>query len=130
MDVDPNDLEVKLILNVYKFDFPFLRLLGVTIYHTAIEFKNREYAFGSIDTESTGIYAIPPMSYEEATYIESIVLGKTTVKQFKKLLRKIKSKFIGKEYNFLTNNCHKFTNELISNLCDKSLPNKYKQYYG
>jgi len=119
------------ILNVYKIkENSILPLLGLNLYHTAIEYDNTEFAFGKVrDPNKSGIYDITPMSFEDGAYIESINLGNISRRQFFVKLEKLKLLYKGDTYNFLTKNCNHFTNDLINLLfSNKAIPSKYTSF--
>jgi hypothetical protein len=122
--------ELSVILNVYKLkEGSFLHKLGVTLYHTAIEYDNTEYAFGFINREKiSGIYDIKPMSFNDGTYVESIVIGKASRRNFFVNLEKLKSFYLGNTYNFIMKNCNHFTNDISKILFNKDIPIKYRSF--
>jgi hypothetical protein len=118
------------ILNVYKIKKnSILDSMGINIYHTAIEYDNVEYAFGKImDSNTSGVYDISPMSYDDGMYLESINLGKVGRREFFVKLEKLKMLYMGDSYNILTKNCNHFTNDLIQFLFNKRIPSKYTSF--
>jgi hypothetical protein len=117
------------ILNIYRIkEDSFINLLGISMFHTAIEYDNSEYAFGFLDENATGVYEIKPMSYDEGRYVESIVLGYVDRRKFFKMLSKLKSEYIGYTYNFLLKNCNHFSNTIASNLFNQEIPRKYTSF--
>ncbi len=119
---------IPVILNVYKIkEESFLNYLGLTFYHTAIEYDDCEYAFGFLDENTSGIYSIKPMSYDEGTFHESIILGYTDRRTFFKLLDRLSNKYIGRTYNIIIKNCNHFTNNISNLLFKKDIPIKYNK---
>ena len=119
------------ILNVYKIkENSILHLLGLNLYHTAIEYDSTEYAFGKVtDPNKSGIYDITPMSFEDGLYVESINLGNISRRHFFIKLEKLKLLYQGDTYNLLTKNCNHFTNDLINLLfSNKTIPSKYTSF--
>jgi hypothetical protein len=117
------------ILNVYRIkEDSLVTLLGFSIFHTAIEYDNNEYAFGYTNKQTSGVYEIKPMSYDEGTYVESITLGHADRRTFFKILSKLKSEYIGITYNFLLKNCNHFTNTIANHLFNKEIPIKYTSF--
>jgi hypothetical protein len=117
------------VLNVYRInENSFLGLLGVKIFHTAIEYDKTEYSFGYLnDNKISGVFDIKPMSFEDGLYVESIQLGNVNRREFFNKMEKIKKEYLAKSYNLLTKNCNHFTNDFIKLLFgkDKSVPGKY-----
>jgi hypothetical protein len=111
-------------LNIYKFsNNPILSIFNISLYHTAIEFADTEFAFGN-NCEEEGIYYLNPKSYN-SYFIESITLGNCDRRTFFKALEKLKVYFKGNTYNILFKNCNHFTNSLSRLLFEKELPKKY-----
>lgn len=116
-----------LILNTYKLvSSNFLNKIGIQIFHTAIEFEGIEYAFGFLNSEECGIYEIKPMTFDDGTYVESIIIGYCEIKTFYSLLDKIKKEYFGNTYNILTKNCNHFTNDISQRLFNKEIPKKFR----
>jgi hypothetical protein len=115
------------VLNVYKIaENSILDRMGVNLYHTAIEFDNREYSFGFIDKkEVSGVYDIIPMSYDEGSFVESINLGVVNRRKFFVKLEELKKIYMGSSYSLLTKNCNHFTNDFVKLLFDKEIPDQY-----
>ncbi len=113
-------------LNIYKLINPILSFLRLNIYHTAIEYADIEFAFGS-NNEEEGIYDIKPRTYD-AIFLESVIIGECDRRTFFKALDKIRIEFKGNTYNLLIKNCNHFTNKLSKILFEKELPSKYSRF--
>jgi hypothetical protein len=114
-------------LNIYKLtNIPLISILGISIYHTGIEYAESEFAFG-YNSDDEGIYDIKPLSYNDK-YKESILLGECNRRTFFKALEKLKGVFNGKTYNILFKNCNHFTNSLSMLLFKTELPSKYSKF--
>jgi hypothetical protein len=122
--------ELPVILNVYKLtESSFLYKIGITIYHTAIEFDNNEFAFGSTSKEKfSGVYDIKPMSFDDGIFVESIIIGTSSRRNFFVNLEKLKAFYIGNTYNFIMKNCNHFTNDFSKTLFHKEIPKKYRSF--
>jgi len=137
--------KLPLILNVYRiWKDSLLSNVGYYVYHTAIEFEEIEYGYGKIVLETDnidinispeddcGIYEIPPMSYEDGEYIESLVIGhfdKNNKHLFYETLNEIKKKYLSSKYNLILNNCNHFTEEFMVKTLNKKIPSKYYSVY-
>ncbi len=114
-------------LNIYKLtNIPIISILGLSIYHTAIEYADTEFAFG-YNSDEDGIYDIKPLSYN-GRYMESITIGQCDRRAFFKVLEKLRSVFKGNTYNILLKNCNHFTNNVSILLFNKELPSKYTRF--
>jgi hypothetical protein len=122
--------QLPVVLNVYIInEDSLINSLGITLYHTAIEYDNTEYAFGSLDeVDRSGVYDIKPMSFDEGTFVESINLGTASRRQFFVKLEKLKLLYLGTSYNLLTKNCNHFTNDFIRLLFNKEIPKKFTSF--
>ena len=122
--------ELPVILNIYRIsESSLINKLGLTIYHTAVEYDNNEFAFGYIEKENySGIYDIKPMTFDDGTYVESIILGFSSRRNFFNNLEALKNKYLGKTYNFFLKNCNHFTNDLSKILFEKEIPKKFRTF--
>ena len=104
------------VLNIYRIaEDSIFNKLGFSLYHTAIEYDNIEFAFGYMDKEgASGVYDIKPMSFDEGSYVESINLGIVHRRQFFNKLEEIKRIYMAKSYNLLTKNCNHFSNYFVN----------------
>jgi hypothetical protein len=119
------------ILNIYKIkEDSVINIFGITLYHTAIEFADSEYAFGFHEESTSGIYDIKPMSYDEGRYVESIILGYTDRRTFFNNIDKLKRIYTGQSYNIILKNCNHFSNNVSKVLFNKQIPNKYSRFLG
>jgi len=99
-------------INIYRINEGNLlfNIFGIKAYHTSLEFDNIEYAFGKNDIPyETGVYESEPKQDNHGIYVKSIILGKIDRRMFYETFNKLKQKFLGKNYNFLLNNCNHFT---------------------
>lgn len=124
---------LSVVLNIYKINEGTVSdAFGIRLYHTAIEYDGTEFAFGYFDNpnflNSTGVYDITPMTFENGVFVESIKIGFATRRKFFNILEKIKINFKGLSYNLLTKNCNHFTNDVLKELFDKQLPSKYSMF--
>jgi hypothetical protein len=119
------------IINIYQIkEDSIISAIGIKLYHTAIEYDGREYAFGFLDEKSvSGVYDIKPMSFDDGTYKESINLGMISRRQFFIKLEKLKKIYMGNSYNILTKNCNHFSNDFVKDLFgNKEIPQKYRSF--
>jgi hypothetical protein len=123
------DKLLPVILNVYRIkEDSMVNLLGLSMFHTAIEFDSNEYAFGFLDEKVTGVYDIMPLTYDEGRFVESIVLGYVDRRKFFTILTKLKTEYIGDTYNFVLKNCNHFSNAIASGLFNNEIPKKYTTF--
>lgn len=122
--------ELPVILNVYKISSgSFIDKLGFSIFHTAIEYDNTEFAFGYTSRENfSGVYDIKPMSFDDGTFVESIIIGYCTRRNYFNKLEKLKTFYLGNSYNLLLKNCNHFTNDFCKSLFEKEIPKRYTSF--
>lgn len=97
---------------------PFLRTIGLGTYHTSLQVRSKCYSFAA----GVGIaQSTPPTSGRDqyaptnARYLESIVLGSTTLSQGKinEIVNKLRdTTFTNSSYHLMNRNCNHFTTTL------------------
>ncbi|KXT11714.1 hypothetical protein AC579_6975 [Pseudocercospora musae] len=124
--------KTEIIINVYDLLPPgrlssLLWTLGGSLLHSGICISNREYAYGGHPKRSvTGVYYTRPKYLPPGgTFRCSILQGFTfnTPEEISSIIKSVSNKFLGTDYNLLTNNCNHFTNALCEALTGKSAPN-------
>ena len=68
------------------------------------------------------------MSYDNGTFIESVLVGYIDRKTFFNTLEKLKKTFTGQSYNILFKNCNHFTNKFTKTLFNTEIPKKYSKF--
>ncbi|KAF7189807.1 DeSI-like protein sdu1 [Pseudocercospora fuligena] len=124
--------KTEIIINVYDLLPPgrlssLLWTLGGSLLHSGICISNREYAYGGHPKRNvTGVYYTRPKYLPPGgTFRCSILQGFTfkTPEEISSTIKSVSEKFLGTDYNLLTNNCNHFTNALCEALTGKSAPN-------
>nr|GEV95743.1 hypothetical protein [Tanacetum cinerariifolium] len=84
-----------------------------------------EYAFGSHEKATTGIFEGEPKQCEGFTFRKRILIGWTDMNltQVRKLMQELAKDYKGTSYNLITKNCNHFCNDVCIKLTGSSIPN-------
>jgi len=115
-------------LHVYDFRAPVLndvlRQLGTGAFHAAVEVYGREWTFGNVSREGSGIFWNGPRANTAHTYREAVPMGTTqlTRQQIDRLLCVLKAKWPAESYDLVKRNCCHFCNEFCKKLGVGAVP--------
>ncbi|KAK9238239.1 PPPDE putative peptidase domain-containing protein [Lipomyces kononenkoae] len=123
---------LSVVINVYdmlqdsKFA-PLMWILGIGVYHSAVEIDGREYAYGGHEEPGiSGVYSSKSKTPLPGgiTCKTSILHGYTSYSpaEFHAIISDLSSEYMGTSYNLLYKNCNHFTNSLVLRLTDRSAP--------
>lgn len=93
----------------------FLSMGG--IYHVGIEVAGIEWSYGYCESGS-GVFAVEPMKCTLGPFHEQVELGETSLRvdDIIKILHKMRTEWLGPDYNVASRNCVFFSQELIQAL--------------
>ncbi|KAK9370948.1 PPPDE putative peptidase domain-containing protein [Lipomyces kononenkoae] len=120
------------VINVYDMlqdsNFaPLMWVLGIGVYHSAVEIDGREYAYGGHEEPGiSGVYYSKSKTPLPGgiTCKTSILHGYTPYSpaEVHAIISDISSEYMGTSYNLLYKNCNHFTNALVLRLTDRPAP--------
>ncbi|PWA44934.1 hypothetical protein CTI12_AA521950 [Artemisia annua] len=117
---------VPVYLNVYDLTSinEYAYWLGLGVYHSGVQVHGVEYAFGSHEQATTGIFEGEPKQCEGFTFRKRILIGWTDMNltQVRKLMQELAKDYKGTSYNLITKNCNHFCNDLCIKLTGSSIP--------
>lgn len=111
--------ESKITVRFYKLNASkYTALLGLNLYHSAIEFDDVEYCFEGVVKE------INPKSYRntlmssntDSIITKEFIVGACRRELFYSVLNKLKLNFTESDYNMISCNCNHFIFELLKHL--------------
>uniref|UniRef100_A0A6B2LIA8 PPPDE domain-containing protein n=1 Tax=Arcella intermedia TaxID=1963864 RepID=A0A6B2LIA8_9EUKA len=102
----------------------YVYYLGFGVHHSGIEIFNQEFSYGAHNDETSGIFAIAPLTAPECRHRMTIDLGETkiSIHKFKQLIQELGVQFTGARYHILYQNCNHFSNELSIRLLGREIP--------
>ncbi|GKA42048.1 deSI-like protein [Tanacetum coccineum] len=117
---------VPVYLNVYDLTSinEYAYWLGLGVYHSGVQVHGVEYAFGSHEQATTGIFEGEPKQCEGFTFRKRILIGWTDMNltQVRKLMQELAKDYKGTSYNLITKNCNHFCNDVCIKLTGSSIP--------
>ncbi|KAJ0256693.1 PPPDE domain-containing protein [Hirschfeldia incana] len=117
---------VPVYLNVYDLTpiNGYTYWFGLGVYHSGVEVHGIEYAFGSHEYPSTGIFEVEPKQCEGFTFRKSILIGKTDLGplEVRATMDQLADKYKGSSYNLITNNCNHFCDDTCLKLTGNPIP--------
>ncbi|KAK6912285.1 PPPDE peptidase domain [Dillenia turbinata] len=118
---------VPVYLNVYDLTSMngYAYWLGLGAYHSGVEVRGVEYAFGAHEYATTGIFEGEPKRCEGFRYRETILIGKTemSVNEVGRAMQELAEEFRGNAYNLITKNCNHFCDQACLRLTGNHIPN-------
>ncbi|KAK9360137.1 PPPDE putative peptidase domain-containing protein [Lipomyces starkeyi] len=128
---DP-DRRLSVVINVYDIlqdsrFAPFIWILGIGVYHSAVEIDGREYAYGGHEEPGiSGVYYSKSKTPLPGGIIckTSILHGYTSYSpaEVHAIISDLSSEYMGTSYHLLYKNCNHFTNSLLLRLTDRPAP--------
>ena len=118
-------------LNVYHLTCLnyLLQIIGVGIYHTALEIGSREYSFGATKDDTPGFYINKTGKISQLLKLkEKIYMGNTIYKEnnIEKLLALESPFWMGRTYDPFLKNCNHFTKSFLKVILFKNI--NYPEY--
>lgn len=101
-----------------------LNPLGTGAYHVAIEVYGDEWTYGHVPGDETGVIHFEPRCCPDHRYRQAVPLGPTSVTapEFRQMICKLETEWLGNQYDLLRHNCVKFCMELSRLLGVSELP--------
>ncbi|KAJ0579549.1 putative PPPDE peptidase domain-containing protein [Helianthus annuus] len=117
---------IPVYLNVYDLTSmnEYAYWLGLGIYHSGVQVHRVEYAFGSHEEATTGIFEGEPKKCEGFTFRKQILIGWTDLnpKEVKRVMDELAHIYKGTSYSLFTRNCNHFCNDVCIRLTGNSIP--------
>ncbi|KAK1436784.1 hypothetical protein QVD17_02566 [Tagetes erecta] len=117
---------IPVYLNVYDLTSinEYAYWFGLGVYHSGVQVHRVEYAFGSHEQATTGIFESEPKQCEGFTFRKQILIGFTELnrKEVKGVMEELAHDYKGISYNLITRNCNHFCNDVCIRLTGKSIP--------
>ncbi|KAG0472362.1 hypothetical protein HPP92_016908 [Vanilla planifolia] len=118
--------EVSVYLNVYDVTTinGYAYWLGLGVYHSGVQVHGVEYAYGSHDHPTTGIYESEPRSCPRFSFRKSILIGNTDLekREVRILMEELAEGYTGNTYNLISKNCNHFCNDACLRLTGNAIP--------
>ncbi|KAG0470810.1 hypothetical protein HPP92_017510 [Vanilla planifolia] len=117
---------VSVYLNVYDVTTinGYAYWLGLGVYHSGVQVHGVEYAYGSHDHPTTGIYESEPRSCPRFSFRKSILIGNTDLeeREVRILMEELAEGYTGNTYNLISKNCNHFCNDACLRLTGNAIP--------
>ncbi|KAI3684344.1 hypothetical protein L6452_33567 [Arctium lappa] len=118
---------VPVYLNVYDLTSMngYAYWLGLGVYHSGVQVHGVEYAFGSHEQATTGIFEGEPRQCEGFTFRKQILIGWTemNLREVRGFMEELAQDYKGISYNLITRNCNHFCNDVCLRLTGNPIPN-------
>ncbi|XP_076939684.1 deSI-like protein At4g17486 [Bidens hawaiensis] len=113
-------------LNVYDLTSMngYAYWFGIGVYHSGVQVHGVEYAFGSHEHSSTGIFEGEPKQCDGFTFRKQILIGFTEKnrREVRRVMEDLAEDYKGVSYNLITKNCNHFCNDACLRLTGNSIP--------
>ncbi|KAM0018644.1 putative PPPDE peptidase domain-containing protein [Helianthus debilis subsp. tardiflorus] len=120
------DGSVPVHLNVYDLTpmNGYAYWLGIGVYHSGVQVHGVEYAFGSHEHSSTGIFEGEPKRCDGFTFRKQILIGFTEKnrREVRRVMEDLAEDYKGISYNLITKNCNHFCNDACVRLTGNTIP--------
>ncbi|KAD1709718.1 hypothetical protein R6Q59_009764 [Mikania micrantha] len=120
------DGTVPVHLNVYDLTSMngYAYWLGIGVYHSGVQVHGVEYAFGSHEHSSTGIFEGEPKQCDGFAFRKQILIGFTEKnrKEVRRVMEDLAEDYKGISYNLITKNCNHFCNDACVRLTGNTIP--------
>ncbi|KVH98061.1 deSI-like protein At4g17486 [Cynara cardunculus var. scolymus] len=117
---------VPVYLNVYDLTSMngYAYWLGLGVYHSGVQVHGVEYAFGSHEQATTGIFEGEPRQCEGFTFRKQILIGWTemSLREVRGFMEELAQDYKGISYNLITRNCNHFCNDVCLRLTGTPIP--------
>ncbi|CAH1419022.1 unnamed protein product [Lactuca virosa] len=118
---------VPVYLNVYDLTSmnEYAYWVGLGVYHSGVQVHGVEYAFGSHEQPTTGIFEGEPKQCEGFTFRKQILIGWTemSLRDVRGFMEMLSQDYTGISYNLITRNCNHFCNDACLQLTGNPIPN-------
>lgn len=113
-------------LNVYDLTplNGYVYWAGVGIFHSGVEVHGVEYAFGSHDHSTSGVFEVEPRQCPGYRFRKSIFVGTTCLDpvQARRFMEHQSVQYTGDSYHLILKNCNHFSKDVCCNLTGISIP--------
>lgn len=113
-------------LNIYDISVcnKILRLLGIGIYHSAIQIFDTEFAFYPSNSDRTGVTEDVPFTNKKIKFWKQLKLGETTLsfQEIEEIISELKIEYIASSYDAFDKNCNHFTYEFSKKVLNVETP--------
>ncbi|KAK9080607.1 hypothetical protein SSX86_000365 [Deinandra increscens subsp. villosa] len=120
------DGSVPVHLNVYDLTSinGYAYWLGIGVYHSGVQVHGVEYAFGSHEHSSTGIFEGEPKRCDGFAFRKQILIGFTEKnrREVRRVMADLADDYKGISYNLITKNCNHFCNDACVKLTGNTIP--------
>ncbi|KAI3773467.1 hypothetical protein L1987_47997 [Smallanthus sonchifolius] len=117
---------IPVYLNVYDLTSmnEYAYWFGLGVYHSGVQVHRVEYAFGSHEQATTGIFEGEPKQCEGFTFRKQILIGWTALNpaEVRRVMDELAHDYKGTSYNLITRNCNHFCNDVCLRLTGNSIP--------
>ncbi|CAI9267392.1 unnamed protein product [Lactuca saligna] len=98
--------------------------LGLGAYHSGVQVHGVEYAFGSHEHATTGIFEGEPKRCQGFTFRKQILIGWTemSLREIRRFMKELAQEYKGTSYNLITRNCNHFCNDACLRLTGNPIP--------
>ncbi|KAI3802615.1 hypothetical protein L1987_30755 [Smallanthus sonchifolius] len=98
--------------------------LGLGVYHSGVQVHGVEYAFGSHEQPTTGIYEGEPKQCKGFTFRKQILIGWTEMNlpEIRRFMEELARDYRGNSYELITRNCNHFCNDACIRLTGNPIP--------
>ncbi|KAI3686296.1 hypothetical protein L1987_79970 [Smallanthus sonchifolius] len=120
------DGSVPVYLNVYDLTSMngYAYWFGIGVYHSGVQVHGVEYAFGSHEHSSTGIFEGEPKRCDGFAFRKQILIGFTEKnrREVRRVMEDLAEDYKGISYNLITKNCNHFCNDACVRLTGNTIP--------
>ncbi|PWA45138.1 hypothetical protein CTI12_AA520260 [Artemisia annua] len=97
---------------------------GLGVYHSGVQVHGVEYAFGSHENATTGIFEGVPKQCEGFIFRKQIPIGWTnmSLREVRGFMKELAQDYKGTSYNLITRNCNHFCNDVCLRLTGNPIP--------
>ncbi|KAJ8560657.1 hypothetical protein K7X08_022517 [Anisodus acutangulus] len=117
---------VPVYLNVYDLTpmNGYAHWLGLGVYHSGVQVRGVEYAFGAHEYPTAGIFEGEPKKCEGFIFRKTLLIGWTekTPEEVRGVMEELADKYKGNAYNLITNNCNHFCSDACVKLTSNPIP--------
>ncbi|KAK1436783.1 hypothetical protein QVD17_02565 [Tagetes erecta] len=121
-----NSGSIPVYLNVYDLTSinGCVYWFGLGVYHSGVQVHGVEYAFGSHEKSTTGIYEGKPKQCEGFIFRKQILIGWTemSLSEIRGFMTQLARDYKGNSYKLFTRNCNHFCNDACIRLTGNPIP--------
>ncbi|KAK1407107.1 hypothetical protein QVD17_38718 [Tagetes erecta] len=120
------DGSVPVYLNVYDLTSMngYGYWIGIGVFHSGVQVHGVEYAYGSHEHSSTGIFESEPKRCDGFAFRKQILIGFTEKnrREVRRVMEDLADDYKGILYNLITKNCNHFCNDACVRLTGNTIP--------